>query len=157
MRDDPRIVRRWFGRFFLFLVAAQALVAGGAAVVRSGAAMAWAWADRGQSAEASRLRHYPAQYLRAIDGIREHVGVNDFYLIVDAEPEEQGATYVANFFLAPRRGVVLGHTRLERGDLIGRRLAQRKLADWIVWVPAMPRPPELLDRDEAAARLRALP
>lgn len=148
--------RRWSARLFLALVLAQVAFTGALLLARSIGTVARAVSERGVGREARYLRHYPAAYLAAIRDIRASVGEDGFYLMVDAEPEERGAAYVANFLLAPRRGVLIGRTRLERGELIGRRLAQRKLTDVVVWVPELPRPPELLDRAEAAARLREL-
>lgn len=148
--------RRWSARLFLALVLAQVAVTGALLLARSIGVAARAVAERSVGGEARLLRHYPAAYLAAIRAIRARVGEDGFYLMVDAEPEERGASYVANFLLAPRRGILIGRTRLERGELIGRRLAQRKLTDVVVWVPELPRPPELLDRAEAAARLREL-
>lgn len=154
-RAEPRARRRRLAaRLFLAAVALQAVFATALLVARSATAVARAVTERNVDAEARLLRHYPAEYLAAISTIRARVGAGEFYLLVDAEPRERGAVYVANFLLAPRRGVLIGRTRFERDELIARRLAQRKLADWVVWVPELPRPPELLDREAAAARLR---
>jgi len=156
-RGSPSAGRVWAARTFLGAVLLQIGVSGGILVVRSVAAVSRAVAERHLDSEARHLRHYSAAYLSAIRDIRARVGEDGFYLLVDAEPEERGAPYVANFLLAPRRGILLGRTRLERGELIARRLAQRKLSDVVVWIHELPRPPELLDRGEAAERLRGLP
>jgi len=148
--------RGWAARVFLAAVLLQIAVTGGVLIARSLGAVSRAVSERHLGAEARLLRHYPAAYLSAIREIRTRVGEDDFYLMVDAEPEERGASYVVNFLLAPRRGILIGRTRLERGELISRRLAQRKLTDVVVWVHELPRAPELLERADAAARLREL-
>jgi len=148
--------RTVLARAFLALVAIQLAVTGSLLLGRSVHAVARAVAERNRGTQARLSRHYPPEYLAAIEAIRERIGEGDYYLLVDAEPEERGAAYVVNFLLAPRRGILLGRTRLERGELIARRLAQRKLTDVVVWVHELPRPPELLERGAAAARLRGL-
>ncbi len=148
---------RWTARLFVTLLLLHSVFAAAKLLAPAREAAQEAWRHRGQSAEARLERHYPAAYLAAIQAIRERVGEEDFYLLVDAEPVERGAPYVANHLLAPRRGVLIGRLRLERGELVAKRLAQRKLSDHVVWVPELPLPPELLDRSEAADRLRALP
>lgn len=152
----PSGARRWAARAFLAAILVQVAATGGVLIVRSIGALSRAASERGLDTEARFLRHYPAAYLSAVRDIRARVGEDDFYLMVDAEPEERGATYALNFLLAPRRGILLGRTRLERGELIARRLAQRKLSDIVVWVHELPRAPELLDRVEAVERLREL-
>lgn len=149
--------RRLAARCFVALLALHVALAATALLARARESVKAAWRHRGQSAEARLERHYPAAYLAAIRAIREQIGEGDFYLLVDAEPVERGAPYVANHLLAPRRGILIGRLRLERGELVGKRLAQRKLADQVVWVPEYPGPPELLDRNAAAERLRSLP
>lgn len=149
--------RRVVALCFVTLSALHLALAATTLLARARESVKAAWRHRGQSAEDRLERHYPADYLAAIRAIRERIGEEEFYLLVDAEPVERGAPYVANHLLAPRRGILIGRLRLERGELVGKRLAQRKLTDQVVWVPELPHPPELLDRSVAAERLRELP
>jgi len=165
MTGDPtakgvggRARRRRLAAFcFVTLFALHVALAAATLLARARESIEAAWRHRGQSAEARLERHDPADYLAAIRAIRARIGVEEFYLLVDAEPVERGAPYVVNHLLAPRRGILIGRLRLERGELVGKRLAQRKLTDQVVWVPEYPGPPELLDRSAAAERLRSLP
>jgi hypothetical protein len=110
----------------------------------------------GEDPLAARRRHFGAAWVDGIEEIRRRIPEDGAYVLVDAQPVEQGAHYWARHDLAPRRALFLGRAeelpapRRLRGS-IPRRIR------WAVVVTAADRPPRLLtlqELSEEASRLR---
>lgn len=109
----------------------------------------------GEAPLAARRRAFGPAWVDGVEEIRRRIPADGAYLLVDAQPVEQGALYWIRHDLAPRRAVFLGPLRRLPGP---RRLSRRAPGiEWAVVVTSADRPPRLLtvtELGEEAARQR---
>lgn len=137
-------------RLAMALLAAHVAIGVPMALARSVRRLAEHAPHVGEDPLEARRRHFGAAWVDGIEEIRRRIPEDGAYVLVDAQPVEQGAHYWARHDLAPRRALYLGRA----GELpVSRRLRDSipRRIRWAVVVTAADQPPRLLPVRELIA------
>jgi len=145
-----RAIRRWSGRVALLLLAGLALDSGYRAVVTSAVLLEQARLYRREPFDEAQNRVLGRAYMDSVREVRARIPEKATVYLIDAVPRPSGAPYFAAHYLAPRRVVLLGTSRLERPRLVRSRLPRS--ADWVVVVNEEGAPLRLFDADQFRPR-----
>jgi hypothetical protein len=141
--------RTWLARFVLLAAGAAALHGAFVTLAESRRTFRYARRHSGESLVVAQDRLFGRDYMESLRSVRARVDPKRTLLFVD-EVEQDGSTYFALHYLAPRRLVRLGKTdELERW-FVERRLPTRSSA--VLVVPGGRKPVRLVQTTERKNR-----
>ena len=100
---------------------------------------------RGEKPVEERARCYGPGYTERIEAIRRTIPLDGAYILLNANPGEEGGPLWVKFDLAPRRAVYLGNLE-DLGSIERMKRRMPRAARWVVIADGPYSPPVLIER-----------